>query len=95
MMSLDLGERMARAGGMSLSQANGLVAEIGRILQDAVASGEQVRIQDFGVLGTKRVSKRAWDPQRGKRVRRKHQVKVVWRPLGEMTNLKAGKTWRD
>jgi len=87
-MNLELAERMARAGGISLSQAGGLVNDITRVLQDVVASGEEIRIQGFGVLGTRRVSKRAWDPQKGKRGRRKHQVKVSFKPLGEMTNLR-------
>lgn len=87
----NLATRMARAGGISLSQADGLVNDITRILQDAVVSGDEVRIQGFGVLGTRRVSKRAWDPQQGKRVRRKHQVKVSFKALGELTNLKTGK----
>lgn len=84
-----LAVRLAKAGGMSLTQAGGLVADITRILQDVVLSGEEIRLNGFGVLGAKRVSKRAWDPTQGKKVRRKHQVKVRFKALGEMTNLKA------
>lgn len=86
-----LARRMAVDGEISVSEASGLIEDITRILRDAVVSGDEVRLNGFGVMRMKRVSKVAWDPVQRKKVRRKKKQVLRWKPTGELTNLQARK----
>lgn len=78
-------ERMARLGGISLSQAARLELQLTEILATGLLDEGEVRINGFGVMRIERRSGKAWDPKKRRRVARRVKRVVKWQGSKNLT----------